>query len=610
MKLLHGVCAFSVLSDGSQARKTGSEKEIVLVRVLKDGSPTYFCVALQDMDEYGDTTAENLKLSIDDAFKKKIKITDDVYKSSLVCATADGASVNTGVYNGLLTRLQNDDRERMLKVHCTSHRVELAFKDTLLKFDDFTKVREFMILLYYQFKRSGRLKRQFKATAEAMSVQVYTFTKVHGTRFVNHQRLGLQRLLHNWIVLITTLENVLANAGGKAAATNAKLRGILTKLKDFRFLAKCCLYKKILDIYAILSLKFEKNEIHCFEIIPAVEKTKNSLEELLSGEAPPTSDLASAAGIILKPFVVGDAAPDAGFSNESGIESNTITQTLLQNGHMRRKKQNREYSDISYAGMTYTGTQTQQAVSGLMSRVLPAISQCLDTRFQSFREDIFLNMLWLDPAYWDEDNVTAEVTSLKAIGQHFCRTAEQAGYEESKVHREWKDFRTVVKHYYPKLTYKALWRKNFLYRRSEFSNVCLLAEIVMAIGVSNSVVEAGFSRLTSLLTDRRLSMSHEMMENFMLIQVNDHSWTDDEREDIITTALNNFMSTRRKQKPDTSASTNSGLFQHGGSKRQRVSSDSESDDQIQESLDESEVDDFSDHDDEIAAILKSSVCLD
>ena len=49
---LSSTSAFAILSDGSQARKTGTEKELVLVRTVKDGKPVYFTVALQDMDAY------------------------------------------------------------------------------------------------------------------------------------------------------------------------------------------------------------------------------------------------------------------------------------------------------------------------------------------------------------------------------------------------------------------------------------------------------------------------------------------------------------------------------------------------------------------------------
>lgn len=87
---------FSVLSDGSQARKTSSEKELVFVRVVRDGVPVYFVASLQDIDSYGDATAENLFKSINNTFEDKVKITPDSYTNFLVSATADGAAVNTG----------------------------------------------------------------------------------------------------------------------------------------------------------------------------------------------------------------------------------------------------------------------------------------------------------------------------------------------------------------------------------------------------------------------------------------------------------------------------------------------------------------------------------
>ena len=74
-----------------------------MVRVLKSGTPLFYCAALQDIDDFGDANAE-----IDDCFTKKLCISKEQYTKDLVSATSDGASVNTGVYNGLLTQLRND----------------------------------------------------------------------------------------------------------------------------------------------------------------------------------------------------------------------------------------------------------------------------------------------------------------------------------------------------------------------------------------------------------------------------------------------------------------------------------------------------------------------
>lgn len=49
------------------------------------------------MDKYGAANAENLKLAIDDVFIKQLAITEAAYRDGLVSASADGASVNTGM---------------------------------------------------------------------------------------------------------------------------------------------------------------------------------------------------------------------------------------------------------------------------------------------------------------------------------------------------------------------------------------------------------------------------------------------------------------------------------------------------------------------------------
>ena len=166
--------AISVLTDGSQTRKTGQEKELILVRLVRGGAPIYYVVGMQDLGEYGDPNAENLKMCIDDCFIQKLKIGEENYRNKVVCCTSDGAAVNTGAYNGLLTRMKRDGRPWLVSIHCVSHRAELAIKDSLLKHREFAEVKEFMITLFYFFKNSGKFKAHFKKMADVMGVHAYT----------------------------------------------------------------------------------------------------------------------------------------------------------------------------------------------------------------------------------------------------------------------------------------------------------------------------------------------------------------------------------------------------------------------------------------------------
>ena len=48
-KLLQTTSFLSILSDGSQARKVKSEKELILTRVVKNGAPVYLVSSLLEM---------------------------------------------------------------------------------------------------------------------------------------------------------------------------------------------------------------------------------------------------------------------------------------------------------------------------------------------------------------------------------------------------------------------------------------------------------------------------------------------------------------------------------------------------------------------------------
>ena len=81
---------------GSQARKTGNEKELILVRVERFGIPVYFIVWLLDMAAFGGTNVDVLRKGLDSVFETgNIPVED--YQTNLVSATADEANMNLGI---------------------------------------------------------------------------------------------------------------------------------------------------------------------------------------------------------------------------------------------------------------------------------------------------------------------------------------------------------------------------------------------------------------------------------------------------------------------------------------------------------------------------------
>ena len=62
---------------------------------------------------------------------------------------------------------------------------------------------------------------------------------------------------------------------------------------------------------------------------------------------------------------------------------------------------------------------------------------------------------------------------------------------------------------------------------------------------SNSAVERVFSQLSTLLSDRRLSMSHATMEDCIVIAGNSNVWSAEEKDEILKSSVSKYMSKRR-----------------------------------------------------------------
>ena len=110
-----------ILSDGSQERKTGKEKELALVRCKRNGIPTYIVLSLLEMENFGGVNADSIVKGINSLFERKssFELEEDRYRNVVVSATADGACVNTGKYNGVLTQLKCE-QPLLLTIQCAN----------------------------------------------------------------------------------------------------------------------------------------------------------------------------------------------------------------------------------------------------------------------------------------------------------------------------------------------------------------------------------------------------------------------------------------------------------------------------------------------------------
>ena len=264
--ILSGAGFFSILTDGSQARKTKAGKELVLIRTERNGIPIYIVASLLEMEKFGGGNADAIVKGIKSVFEKPAPfgMSPNQFQGKLISCTADGASVNTGKYNGVLTQLKQD-HPWLITIHCANDRIELAVKSAF-DIPEFQAIKDFHKTNYNLLKNSGKLQSQVFECASSLGIDYYRLPKIHGTRFVKHRRGGFKTLLETWPAYTLAYENAVANTQESSANVRTKISGLLKKFKSYSFMCTVDVYLDLLEKIGPCSLVFEAESLMPYEI--------------------------------------------------------------------------------------------------------------------------------------------------------------------------------------------------------------------------------------------------------------------------------------------------------------------------------------------------------
>ena len=165
-------------------------------------------------------------------------------------------------------------------------------------------------------------------------------------------------------------------------------------------------------------------------------------------------------------------------------------------------------------------------------------------------------MKWLDSKVWEDDNAYGR-DSLEFLANHFAVPLSLTKFNHKVAIIEWKRFKTYVKaNFEDKLIRnetdaKQIWKHVLLYKIKDFPNMCLLVQMIFSISGSNSATKRSFSILSLLHTDRGTKLAYDTIRMLLSIKINDHLWSEQERDDIILEADDLYMSAPRKKQADT-----------------------------------------------------------
>ena len=244
---------------------------------------------------------------------------------------------------------------------------------------------------------------------------------------------------------------------GCTPETKAKVAGVVKKLKSYPFLCKVATYLDIPDIMGPISLVFEKHDLMAFEIPSGVEKTCDTLVEMLENT----------------------------LSSDYVLSSNLAKFRIVQDGgaikvkanypkasHERRQPENQEFFDLELEQMSDAGYGGTEKALEMQVKVAGIFCPLSLNRFSLHDQDIFKTVTWIDPKYWDSADKSYGKRDIARVCEIFSKPLEAASFNKGKVFEEWRSLKIPQKSLYPKMKSRQLWER-FSPSENESSQICL-----------------------------------------------------------------------------------------------------------------------------------------
>ncbi|XP_041366721.1 zinc finger protein 862-like [Gigantopelta aegis] len=411
----------SGMCDGSEARKSREEKELVFAKVVVGGKPVCVFLKCQRMRDFGGTDASSLQKAFVSAFESfdvDIILQDSL---KLISVCADGASVNMGVINGAMTTLKMHVPS-LLVVHCSLHKLELAVADAYKKSSEFKDIDDFMMNLFYLFRNSGKNWRLMLLIAEKLDVNIRRLPKVHGTRFQTHKEKGLQVLLYNFCVLLIFAENAIETRGLVTPVMKDKIRGYHRKMLQFEFVGCVALYHEVLQTTAHVTSVLEADDTLITDIFDVLEECHEKLQEISSREK------------IMPPEALGSF--ECKKNDDDSVTVMKATSTNLPSRLVLRDKQkltakqrvNLEKKLVKEVTHTQEFQLTkveagERKMTHVKTSLVKDIDMCIKDRFDSLKEnDVIKSMVFVDHTRWDPTDDNYGISEIDTIAEHFSES--------------------------------------------------------------------------------------------------------------------------------------------------------------------------------------------
>jgi len=499
-----------------------TEQMVAFIQYVTDTglTETPFLYIADCLADSGSANSETLLKVITDNLTRLDLSTDNI--SGFV---SDGASVMVGVKEGVATKLKRIN-PKIISVHCIAHRLALACTDTNADISYIKQVEEILRQLWQFMENSPKRTAAFVKVQQELLQQVQHVT-VKGRRKVAHKLkkacntrwlsfdASVQSFYHSIEAVVQTL-NVLDQ---DAVAT-----GLMTKIRQLRFLAAVYILKDTLPIIAQLSKAFQLGSVNFSHIAPLIQSTKDKLTQLSQTKTPVTK----------------------------------LREDLHEDGRLSGLRQDVTGMDSMEFHLTRMNQLLQKYITALKTNIDNRFSKSLPilTAFGMFNPEAV-------PLPTSTNFINYGEIHLDVLVNHFFPDDTES---KQKVGVEWQNFKYQIvswrdemratlqntRHMKGCLTptqwlLQKLMSQQLTYRPI-YPCLLILAEVILSIPVSNAWPERGASKVKWLKSRLRSHTKNDLLQALLQITLNGPTTDATECEQVIRDATDHWLKKKTRRK--------------------------------------------------------------
>ena len=236
--------------DGS-TDSSATEQELIYVLFLnKNGRAE---VKFFSVESVKSADAEGLKSAIIESFER-IGIIN--FASRLHGLNVDGASINTGIRNGLGAKIK-EIAPWLTVIHCFNHRLELGVKDAFRE-SFFSEIDHMLLKFYYLYQKSPKRLRELREFGEIYDKVVPKPTKSAGTHWIAHKVQGMEIISSHYGIFMNHLESL--SHMDSDPEKRAELAGYAKRWVQAKYPIHLAIYLDILAPIKTLSLTMDLHD--------------------------------------------------------------------------------------------------------------------------------------------------------------------------------------------------------------------------------------------------------------------------------------------------------------------------------------------------------------